>query len=148
MVEDNPDYEKIVLTVTTDGQVTPIEAFKHSLEAMYQQMSIFNKVLDIEVTDVVKSVGNSEYAKLLESIQNLNLSARSSNCLEKADIKFIGELALMDESELRGLKNLGKKSLEEINQVMEELGYPVGTDILKGNKENLKKKIEELKNKG
>lgn len=148
LVEDNPDYEKIVLTVTTDGQVTPIEAFKHSLEAMYQQMSIFNRVLDIAVTDVVKSVNNNEYAKLLESINNLNLSARSSNCLEKADIRFIGELALMDESELKDLKNLGKKSLEEIKQVMEELGYPVGADAFKGNKDALRKKIEELKNKG
>ena len=78
-------------------------------------------------------------------VEDLNLSARSFNCLDKADIRFIGELALMDENELKELKNLGKKSLEEIKAVMEEIGYPVGVDVLKDSKEQLRKKITELK---
>ncbi len=146
LVEDNPDYEKIVLTVTTDGQVSPIEAFKHSIEAMYKQMSIFNNVLNIDVNMALTSSQNSnEHSKLLESVENLNLSARSFNCLDKADIRYIGELALMEESELKDLKNLGKKSLDEIKAVMAEIGYPFGENTLSDSKEALRKKISELK---
>ncbi|WP_221254046.1 DNA-directed RNA polymerase subunit alpha [Campylobacter sp. 19-13652] len=145
LVEDNPDYEKIVFTITTDGQVGAIEAFKHSLEAMYQQMSVFKGVLDIDVNTPSPSSSN-EHSKLLASVEDLNLSARSFNCLDKAGVKFIGELALMDENELKDLKNLGKKSLDEIKAVMEEIGYPVGGDALKDSKEQLKKKIADLKN--
>ena len=146
LVEDNPDYEKIVLTITTDGQVTPLEAFKNSIEAMYKQMSIFNNILNIDVNmAMTSSQGSSEHSKLLESIENLNLSARSFNCLDKAEIKFIGELALMEESDLKELKNLGKKSLDEIKAVMAEIGYPFGENKLGDSKESLRKKIAELK---
>ena len=145
LVEDNPDYEKIIFTVTTDGQVGAIEAFKHAIEAMYQQMSVFKGVLNIDVSAGLNSqTSGSEHAKLLQSVEELNLSARSFNCLDKAEIRFIGELALMDENELKELKNLGKKSLEEIKAVMQEIGYPVGDD-LGGGKEQLKKKIADLK---
>ena len=89
--------------------------------------------------------GSGEHLKLLSSVEELNLSARSSNCLDKAEIRFIGELALMDENELKELKNLGKKSLEEIKAVMQEIGYPIGADMPKDTREQLKKKIAELK---
>lgn len=146
LVEDNPDYEKIVLTVTTDGQVGPVEAFKHSIEAMYKQMSVFNNVLNIDVNVALSSsVGSNEHSKLFESVENLNLSARSFNCLDKAEIRYIGELALMEESELKELKNLGKKSLDEIKAVMAEIGYPFGENTLGDSKEMLRKKIAELK---
>ncbi|ASM34317.1 DNA-directed RNA polymerase subunit alpha [Campylobacter sputorum subsp. bubulus] len=148
LVEDNPDFEKIILTIATDGQVTPIEAFKNSLESMYKQMSIFNKVLDLNISDVTAgSPYGGEHSKLFEGIESLNLSARSSNCLERAEIKFIGELALMNEDELKDLKNLGKKSLEEIKAVMAEIGYAIGSNALDGNKDQLKKKIQDLKKK-
>ena len=145
LVEDNPDYEKIIFTVTTDGQVGAIEAFKHAIEAMYQQMSVFKGVLNIDISAGLNAqTSGSEHAKLLQSVEELNLSARSFNCLDKAEIRFIGELALMDENELKELKNLGKKSLDEIKAVMQEIGYPVGDD-LGGGKEQLKKKIADLK---
>ncbi|MCD8212491.1 MAG: DNA-directed RNA polymerase subunit alpha [Campylobacter sp.] len=146
LVEDDPDYEKIVFTITTDGQVGPIEAFKNCLEAMYQQMSVFKGVLDIDVNAPITNIdGGGEHAKLLSNVEELNLSARSFNCLDKAEIRYIGELALMDENELKEPKKLGKKSLEEIKAVMEEIGYPVGGNALKESKDQLRKKIAELK---
>lgn len=147
LVEDNPDFEKIVFTITTDGQIKPVEAFKNALEAMYQQMSVFKGILDIDINAVSSSNSSigSEYSKLLASVEELGLSARSFNCIDKAEIRFIGELALMDENELKDLKNLGKKSLDEIKAVMEEIGYPVGVNLPKDSKEQLKKKIAELK---
>ncbi len=146
LVEDNPNFEKIVFTVETDGLITPIEAFKDALEAMYSQMSVFKRILDLDVVKNEESVSSSvELNKLLQSIEDLNLSARSYNCLDRAEIKFVGELALMSEAELKNLKNLGKKSLEEIKQVMEELEFPVGFEFSEETANVLRQKIQDLK---
>jgi len=146
LVEDNLNFEKVIFTIETDGLVSPIEAFKDSLEAMYTQMSVFNGVLDIDITPKEESSSESvELNKLLQSIEELNLSARSFNCLDRAEVKYVGELALMSELELKNLKNLGKKSLEEINAVMEEIGFPVGSEFSDDTVEVLKKKITDLK---
>lgn len=146
LVEDNPNFEKVIFTVETDGLISPIEAFKDSLEAMYTQMSVFNGVLDIDITPKEETTSSSvELNKLLQSVEELNLSARSFNCLDRAEIRFVGELALMSELELKNLKNLGKKSLEEINSVMEEIGFPVGFDFSDDTIDVLKKKIADLK---
>jgi len=146
LVEDNPNFEKVVFTIETDGLISPIEAFKDSLEAMYTQMSVFNGVLDIDITPKEETASDTiELNKLLQSIEELNLSARSFNCLDRAEVRFVGELALMSELELKNLKNLGKKSLEEINAVMEEIGFPVGSDFSDDTVEVLKKKIADLK---
>lgn len=146
LVEDNPNFEKIVFTIETDGLISPIEAFKDSLEAMRTQMSVFNGILDIDIAPKEESGSSSvELNKLLQNIEELNLSARSFNCLDRAEIKVAGELALMSELELKNLKNLGKKSLEEINAAMEDLGFPVGSDFSDDTVEVLKKKIEDLK---
>jgi DNA-directed RNA polymerase subunit alpha len=146
LVEDNPNFEKVVFTIETDGLISPIEAFKDSLEAMYTQMSVFNGVLDIDITPKEETTSDSvELNKLLQSVEELNLSARSFNCLDRAEVRFVGELALMSELELKNLKNLGKKSLEEINAVMEEIGFPVGSDFSDDTVDVLKKKIADLK---
>ena len=146
LVEDNPNFEKIIFTITTDGLITPIEAFQNSLSSMYSQMSIFNTLMDVNAgAKGDASSSSSEVAKLLQSIEELNLSARSFNCLERADIKIIGELALMSEDEMKDLKNLGKKSLDEIKSVMEEIGFPVGTQFSNEVVETVRKKIADIK---
>lgn len=146
LVEDNPNFEKIVFTIETDGLMTPLEAFKGSLEAMYSQMSVFNGVLDIDVAPKEESQADSvELNKLLQNIEDLSLSARSFNCLDRAEIRYVGELALMSEPELKNLKNLGKKSLEEIKAIMEEIGFPVGSEFSDDTITVLKKKIADLK---
>ena len=147
LVDDNPDFEKIVLTITTDGQVTPIDAFKNALEAMYQQMAIFNKVLDIAPDAnliVKKPIAGGEHSTLFESIDELSLTSRSFNCLKNIGIEFIGEIALLDEVELKDIKNLGKKSVEEIKTAMESIGYAIGGDAIE-NRDLIKRKIKELK---
>lgn len=146
LVGDNPDYEKIIFTITTDGQIGPVDAFKNSLESMYQQMSVFKDIIDIDISDTLNRASkDKENLKLFESIESLNLSARSFNCLDKSEILFIGELALMEQAEIKEIKNLGKKSLEEIKTVMQEIGYPLGAPDLIENKDTVKKKLEELK---
>lgn len=147
LVEDNPNFEKVVFTIETDGLISPVEAFKNSLEAMYNQMSVFNGVLDIDVSAPIEESSSTsvELSKLLQNVEELNLSARSFNCLDRAEIRYVGELALMSELELKNLKNLGKKSLEEIKAVMEETGFPVGFEFSSDTVDVLKKKIADLK---
>lgn len=147
LFEDNPDYEKVVFTITTDGQISPSDAFKNALEAMYKQLSVFDKITNAQSVVRSQTPNNEvEHVKLLQNITELNLSARSFNCLEKANVVYIGELALMGVSELADLKNLGKKSLDEIKSVMESIGFPIGNSKLSDSaKETLKKKITELK---
>lgn len=146
LVGDNPDFEKIIFTIVTDGQIAPIDAFKNSLESMYQQMSVFKEIINLDLSESVNNAPNDkENSKLFESIESLNLSARSFNCLDKSEILFIGELALMEQAEIKDIKNLGKKSLEEIKSVMQDIGYPLGNPDTIENKDKIKKKLEELK---
>jgi len=146
LVEDNPNFEKVIFTIVTDGLVTPVEAFKNALSAMYSQMSIFNGLVDMDVGSKIDGAASgTEVAKLLQSVEELNLSARSFNCLDRAGVKVVGELAFMDETEMKELKNLGKKSLEEIKAVMEEIGFPVGTVFSNETVETVKKRISEIK---
>lgn len=148
LFEDNPDYEKISFIISTDGQITPKDAFKNALTAMHKQLSVFDKInLENLGKDEVKPKEQAD-TKLLQSITELSLSARSYNSLEKANIQFIGELALMSVAQLGELKNLGKKSLDEIKGIMEELGYPIGSSTIdEAGKIALLDKIEKLKGK-
>jgi DNA-directed RNA polymerase subunit alpha len=142
LIEDNPDYEKVVFTIETDGQISPIDAFKHSLKAMYDQMSVFSNILDSSIS--VQNGDAGKFATLLQSVSDLNLSVRSFNSLDKAQIKYVAEIALLSDNELKGLKNLGKKSFDEIKAVMEEIGFPVGS-LSSEDAEVLVKKVSELK---
>jgi len=146
LVEDNPNYEKIVFDIVTDGQIDPVTAFKNSLATMYQQMSVFNNELKITSTINIDADNDiPEIAKLIEPIESLNLNARSYNCLDRADIKFVGELVLMSEDEVKEIKHLGKKSLDEIRLKLEEIGYPSGKELDSEIREALVKKIAMLK---
>ncbi len=148
LVEDDPTYEKIVFTIETDGQISPVQAFKEAIEAFNEQVSIFFKAMDIDVSTAEDEVDyTAELQKLLIELSDLNLSARSSNCLERAGVVYVAELSMMSESDLKGLKNLGKKSFEEITSKLEEIGYPVGYEFDDELLTILKQKIKELKSK-
>ncbi len=144
LVEDNPNFEKIVFDIETDGQIDPLSAFKDALSVMYKQMSVFNSELDVDLSSAQSEDNGGETKQLLQKIDALGLSARSHNCLERAGIEFIGELILMSDEELKNIKNLGKKSLEEIKEKLEELSgiiEKMGAKEL----EALRKRIEKIK---
>lgn len=147
LVEDDPSYEKVVFEVTTDGQLEPESAFKNALSVMYKQLSIFSSEFDIDESDSSINDGTfpSEYIRLIGKIESLNLSARSFNCLDRADIKYIGELVLMSENELKEIKNLGAKSFMEIKEKLDEIGYPVGMELPDEVVSKLKQKIDKSK---
>ena len=148
LVEDDPTYEKVIFEVETDGQVDPIDAFKEAVENLNGQIAIFSKAMDIDLMTPQDDYNSSlDMQKLLQQVDVLSLSARSFNCLDRAGIKYIGELSMMGELELKGLKNLGKKSYEEITEKLENLGFPVGYKFDPDFLRNLSLKIQDLKNK-
>jgi len=146
LYEDNPSYEKIVFDIETDGQITPTEAFGNALEVMNKQMSVFGKVFDLDL-EATKTKGKSESVlkTLLIPIDMLGFSARSSNSLDRAGIKYIGELVLMSESEIKSIKNLGKKSLDEILSTLEAQGFGKDYSLDGKVRADLIEKIEQLK---
>lgn len=147
LVEDDPSYEKVIFEVETDGQLDPENAFKNALSVMYKQLFVFSTELDFEDGDSTTSETSlpPEYTVLVSKIDSLNLSARSFNCLDRANIKYVGELVLMSENELKDIKNLGAKSSQEIKDKLEELSYPVGSELPEDVVAKLKQKIEKSK---
>jgi len=147
LVEDSPNYEKIIFDITTDGQISPVDAFTNALETMNKQLSIFNGVLNVDINSsfTKKSGDDSQLKPFLKSVDNLGLSARSFNSLDREGIKFLGELVLMSDIELKNIKNLGKKSLDEITDCLVEHGF--GSDYVLSDllREPLTKKIKQLK---
>lgn len=142
LVEDDPNYEKVVFNIQTDGQIEPLTAFKNALSVMHKQMAIFNSELNIEVPKVNTNEEDTPEIKVLsQSIDSLNFSARCFNCLDRSGIKYLGELVLLSEDQIKNIKNLGKKSLDEITAKLEELGYPIGKAIAEDLATLLKKKF-------
>ena len=132
LVEDNPNYEKIVFDIQTDGQIEPMQAFRNAITIMHSQMSVFGADLSLAAPAFSSknlAEDSAELKTLMIRIDSLNLSARCFNCLDRANIRHIGELVMMEESALKAIKNLGKKSYDEITEKLEELGYPVGTKL-------------------
>jgi len=147
LVEDNPNFEKIVFDIETDAQIGPVEAFTNALEVMNKQLSVFNGVLDIDISSPAPRRGGdeSEIKPFLQPVDSLGLSARSFNSLDRAGIKYLGELVLMSETEIKNIKNLGKKSLDEINECLVEHGFGPEFELAESTRANLVKKLEQLK---
>jgi len=144
LVEDNPNFEKVIINIVTDGQISPVDAFKNSLEVMYAQMAVFNSEVSIKTTNtaVEHSDEHPELKRLGARIEELGLSARSFNCLDRSNIKYIGEIVMMSQNDLKEVKNLGKKSFEEILEKINEFGYAVGQELADDLITAIKKKIE------
>lgn len=148
LVEDSPNFEKIVFTVETDGQDSAEQVFQDAVSVLFSQLSILGKEPQKEPSQQAPKVEvDGELKLLITSIEDLKLSARSHNSLARAEIKFFGDLVLMNEKELSEIRNLGKRSLDEIKEKMEELGYPVGTVLSSEVSQNLKAKLAQLKEK-
>ncbi|MDR2105704.1 MAG: DNA-directed RNA polymerase subunit alpha [Deferribacteraceae bacterium] len=127
-VGQSTDFDRLTLEVVTDGSVRPDDAIAYSSKIIRDFISVFinfDEEDEVEIPEPV--VGDEEFEELLpKSIEELELSVRSSNCLKNAKIKTIGELCTKSEGELLKTKNFGKKSLEEIKKVLNGLGLRLG----------------------
>ncbi len=125
------DYDKLSLEVWTDGSVTPQDAVAYAAKIIKEQLTVF--VNFDETEEPVVAEAPKEEAKLNEnlfrSVDELELSVRSANCLQQANIKTIGDLVQRTEAEMLKTKNFGRKSLKEIKEILAEMGLSLGMKL-------------------
>jgi len=124
------DYDKLTLEVWTDGSLNPEEAVAHAAKIMKEQLSIFITFEEEEEAEMSYPEDEEEKEtfneNLLRSVDELELSVRSANCLKHANIKLIGDLVQKTEAEILATKNFGRKSLNEIKEILSEMGLGLG----------------------
>ena len=130
-VGQRTDYDKLTLEVWTDGSMTAEDAVRGSAYILKDQLSIFSGLEELpeEVEQPKVEEGPKLNENLFRRIDELELSVRSSNCLENADIKYIGELVQRSEAEMLRTKNFGRKSLNEIKEILTEMGLHLGMKL-------------------
>ena len=129
-VGQRTDYDRLVLEVWTDGSVRPDDAVAFAAKILKEQLSIFINREEIEEASPQEP---SEEDKLNEylwrSVDELELSVRSANCLQNANIHYIGDLVQKTEVEMLKTKNFGRKSLKEIKEILAQMGLSLGMKI-------------------
>ncbi len=124
------DYDRLTLEVWTDGSVLPEDAVAYSAKILKDQISLFisfeeeDEPIEEEIIEEPKMNEN-----LNKRVDELELSVRSANCLQNANIKYIGELVQKSEGEMLKTKNFGRKSLNEIKEILSEMGLSLGMKI-------------------
>ena len=125
------DYDKLVLEVWTDGSVNPEDAIAYSAKILKQQLDVFINFEEVEEeVQPIKEDEKGDINKvLLRSVEDLELSVRSANCLKNAGINTIGELVQKTEAEMLKTKNFGRKSLSEIKDILGEYNLTFGMNL-------------------
>ncbi|MDX1420446.1 MAG: DNA-directed RNA polymerase subunit alpha [Rubricoccaceae bacterium] len=127
------DFERLTMEVETDGSLTPEEALTEAAAILRDHIALFVEVeTEAEQAEEEKEVDAEVQrirAMLNQSVDDLDLSVRAQNCLRAASIKSIGDLVRREESEMLKFRNFGRKSLQELVQVLEERGLRFGMDI-------------------
>ena len=136
-VEQKTDYDKLVLDITTDGSIHPKDALKEAAKILIYHFMLF--------TDEKITVEDQAYAEneeldeevlhmrqlLKTKLVDMNLSVRALNCLKAADVETLGDLVQFNKNDLLKFRNFGKKSLTELDDLLESLNLSFGTDISK-----------------
>jgi DNA-directed RNA polymerase subunit alpha len=128
------DYDKLTLEVWTNAAVRPDDALAYAAKILKEQLTIF---INFDESEEVEARGSEEAIEarpqlnenLFKTVDSLELSVRAANCLENANIKYIGELVTKTEAEMLKTKNFGRKSLNEIKDILAEMGLSLGMKI-------------------
>lgn len=127
------DYEKLTLEIFTNGGISPKDAMLYAANILQRHLDLFVNFGQLPEEEVIEEEMTKEetelYEKLKLPISELELSVRSSNCLRQADIKRIAELAMNTEDELMRFKNFGKKSLNEIKELLNGMNLHLGLKV-------------------
>ena len=141
------DYDKLVMTVETNGTVAAEDAIAYSARIFQDQLSMFVNFEDPqEVVKEVKSTEPEFNRNLLKRVEELELSVRSMNCLKNDNIIYIGDLVQKSEGEMLRTPNFGRKSLNEIKEILNGMSLYLGMEIPNWPPDNiaeLSKKLEE-----
>lgn len=125
------DYDKLTLEVWTDGSVRPEDAIAYSAKILKKQLDVFINFEEVEEEPAFeKQAEEDNLSKILSrSVEELEFSVRSANCLKNAGISTIGELVKKTEAEMLKTKNFGRKSLSEIKEILNEYGLTFGMNV-------------------
>ena len=126
------DYERLIVEVWTDGTVTPEEAMSRAGTLLRDHLTIFidaEESLHVDAATEEEQEDGDLGALLKREIDDLDLSVRSANCLRNANINTLGDLVVRSEKEMLDTKNFGRKSLEEIQKVLDEMGLSFGMEV-------------------
>ena len=130
-VGQETDYDKLIMEVTTDGSVRPDDAVAYAAKILKDHLNIF--INFEEEGEMIEAEGEEAEEKfnenLLRGVNELELSVRSANCLKNANIKMIADLVQRSEPEMLKTKNFGRKSLNEIKEILNEMGLGFGMKI-------------------
>jgi DNA-directed RNA polymerase subunit alpha len=125
------DYDKLTLKVETDGSITPENAVAHAARIMQDQLQLFitfeEPEADVQSQSEENDLGFNPV--LLKKVDELELSVRSANCLKNDNIVYIGDLIQKSEAEMLRTPNFGRKSLNEIKEVLAGMGLHLGMDV-------------------
>jgi len=130
-VGQRTDYDRLMLEVWTDGSIDPRAALAEAAHILVDQLGIFvGEDLIVEREEPKGEEPSKKFNdNLFRRIDEIELSVRSANCLENADIKYIGELVQKTEAEMLRTKNFGRKSLNEIKEILTEMGLGLGIKL-------------------
>ena len=137
-VGQTTDYDRLILEIWTNGAITPEEALLYASNILQRHLDIFVNYGELPVEEEEEEEEDGAFKELIaKPISELELSVRSANCLEAANIKSIGDLIQKTEAQMLKYKNFGKKSLSEIAGILTGMGLVLGMNIderLKGKK--------------
>ncbi|MCD6486320.1 MAG: DNA-directed RNA polymerase subunit alpha [Syntrophobacterales bacterium] len=125
------DYDKLVFEIWTDGSILPEDAVAYAAKVLKEQVNVFINFDEQEKVEEPKEPVEEDQVNenLFKSVEDLELSVRSANCLKNAGIQYIGELVQKTEMEMLKTKNFGKKSLNEIKDMLVEMGLSLGSKV-------------------
>jgi DNA-directed RNA polymerase subunit alpha len=124
------DYDRLILEVWTDGSVLPEDAVAYAAKILKEQLDVFINFDEVEEEEQpIKEEKEDINNILLRRVDDLELSVRSMNCLKNAGIELIGELVQKTEAEMLKTKNFGRKSLNEIKVILDEMGLSFGMKL-------------------
>jgi DNA-directed RNA polymerase subunit alpha len=132
-VGQDTDYDKLVLEVTTDGSLRPDDAVAHAAKLLKDHLSFFihlpEEEEEVPLADEELKKSPTYNENLLRSVNELELSVRAANCLKNAGIETIAEMVQKTESEMLKTKNFGRKSLNEIKEILSGMGLSLGMKV-------------------
>jgi len=141
------DYDKLTMDIETNGAITPDDAVALAARILQDQLQLFINFEEPQVREAEKDDAEPPFNKnLLRKVDELELSVRSANCLKNDNIVYIGDLVQKTEAEMLRTPNFGRKSLNEIKEVLSQMGLHLGMEIANWPPENIEelaKRLEE-----
>jgi DNA-directed RNA polymerase subunit alpha len=132
-IGERNDFEKLTLEITTDGSITPSEALSNAGKILKDHVAMFINFESEPEEEKVENEKDAEAERLRKilttSVDDLELSVRSHNCLKAANIKNLADLVRKDESEMLKFRNFGRKSLAELLEIVDNYGLEFGMDV-------------------